>query len=662
MLGPIWTGLAESYSYDTRHVFGSANSLPQAGLVQGDDGWLYGTTSGKVTGRGATVFKFPGFSPSYGYARLKSFAESEGITIGAITVTGATVYGVAYSGGSVNLGTLFKLRTDGSGFSVMKDFTNSASEGANPWGGMVLAGARLYGTTVTGGSQNHGTVFSIGTNGESYGVLKHFAYDDGANPEGTLILSGTTLFGTTVGGGGTVFKINTDGSGFAVLKKFYTAYGPRSGLILYDKTLYGSVWQGGASGDGFVFKLETDGSDYAVLKEFSYADGSLPRGPLLLSGEILFGTTQSGGQFGDGTVFMMPRNGTGHSVLHHFGGSEFDGVSPRGAVALSGKTLFGTTAVGGSQWDGVLFSLIPPSPPAIQAPPETQTAEIGCAVRFSVLTTGSPPLSYQWLFNHADIISGLSANSWLDLTNLQSNHSGPYSVIVTNNLWAVTSVPAMLNVIAAVQQRQVPVIRLTSETGSALQLDCADALGTETIWSPLAEITLTSTSQLHFDATKPLLPQRFYRAWHTQASGHAPVLKMLNAINAVTLTGSIGDSVRVDTINAVGPTERVGDARNRGVDQLTAALFRYLIVRSTAAALPPCPDAVKAPLPPQFRRALESLQQQRIRSRKLVLIQLGNIHPFQGRATESFRFIAFPAAAIEFEMNSFFRIGVSDAF
>ncbi len=55
-------------------------------------------------------------------------------------------------------------------------------------------------------------------------VLKHFTGSDGAWPDAGLVLSGSTLYGTTSLGGssnkGTVFQMNTDGTGYTVLKNY----------------------------------------------------------------------------------------------------------------------------------------------------------------------------------------------------------------------------------------------------------------------------------------------------------------------------------------------------------------------------------------------------------------------------------------------------------
>src|SRR5262249_31765646 len=135
-----------------------------------------------------------------------------------------TLYGTARNGEATVAGTVFKIQPDGSGFTVLKRFTNSM-DGTNPIAGLALSGSALYGTTSQGGSSNFGTVFKLTTDGTGYTVLKHFASSDGANPlYASLTSSGSALYGVTYYGGssrnGTVFKVNTDGTGFSNLHSF----------------------------------------------------------------------------------------------------------------------------------------------------------------------------------------------------------------------------------------------------------------------------------------------------------------------------------------------------------------------------------------------------------------------------------------------------------
>src|SRR5206468_2767692 len=129
---------------------------------------------------------------------------------------------------------------------------------------------------------------------------------DGASPYGGLVLSGHTLYGTTSGGGsstvGTVFSMNTDGTGFRTLHNFSGEEGanPFAGLILSGDTLYGTTTFGGVSGNGVVFAMKIDGTGFAKLHEFSEGniDGSNPFAALILSGNTLYGTTAYGGVSG----------------------------------------------------------------------------------------------------------------------------------------------------------------------------------------------------------------------------------------------------------------------------------------------------------------------------------------------------------------------------
>jgi hypothetical protein len=65
---------------------------------------------------------------------------------------------------------------------------------------------------------------------------------------------------------------------------------------------------------------------------------------------------------------------------------------------------------------------------------------------------------------------------------------------------------------------------------------------------------LTSTSQFYFDVSLPLPSQRFYRAWQSGPPSVAPSLSLPGLVPAITLTGNVGDSLRLDYINQIGPT------------------------------------------------------------------------------------------------------------
>src|SRR6267378_408123 len=148
---------------------------------------------------------------------------------------------------------------------------------------------------------------------------------NGFRPEATLALSGTTLFGTTTDFGGrnrTVFKVNTDGTGFAVVLDSTTPDWDRpNGVIVSGNTLYGTTQYGNDSGPaprGSIFRIDMDGSNYRVLKSFSTNEVGWPKAGLLLIGETLYGTASAGEAQRPGTVFKINTNGSGFMVLYNF--------------------------------------------------------------------------------------------------------------------------------------------------------------------------------------------------------------------------------------------------------------------------------------------------------------------------------------------------------
>ena len=149
-----------------------------------------------------------------------------------------------------------------------------------------------------------------------------------------------------------MFAVNSDSTGFTVLYSFTGGSdggGPSAGLILSGDTLYGTAGGGGSSRSGTVFKVNTDGTGFATLHSFtavsgpplySNSDGAYPRGALILSGNTLYGTASRGGNSEAGTVFAVNIDGTGFATLHYFTGFS-GGASPQAGLILSGNTLYG---------------------------------------------------------------------------------------------------------------------------------------------------------------------------------------------------------------------------------------------------------------------------------------------------------------------------------
>ena len=588
---------SQAQTYTILHSFGSGGS--RAGLILSGT-HLYGTTADSGAYGYGTVFKLN--TDGSGFTTLHNFVNywcgdywsGDGANPDApLVLSGATLYGTTWEGGISNCGTVFEVNTDGSAYSVLRSF-NGGSDGIWPCGNLAFSGTTLYGMTSAGGfSYGYGTIFKVNTDASGYAELLSCCNGNALmEPFGGLLLDGTTLYGTTFQGGsyghGAVFRINIDGSGCTVLKSFTPpatltgtnadGAGPWGSLVLSGTTLYGTTARGGINAGGTVFEVGTDGSGFAVLKQLDNNSGGGPEGGLVLSGTTLYGTTQCWGASGNGTVFQVNTDGSGFAVLKNFTGS--DGIYPEGSLIVSGTTLYGTTAAGVG--GGKVFSLSI-APPNLLTSPQTQTAEVGNMVNLAVHTTGDPVLAYQWFFNGNTIT--VCTNHVLCLSDVQASNAGTYTVVVTNLFGAVTSAPAMLNVITPVERTLVPGVNLMGQAGNVLGLDYTDILGPAADWETMATITLSNSSQFCFDLTTPLPPQRFYRAWQTGTPNVVPSLSLPGMVPVITLTGNVGDSLQLDYINTIGPTNAWVMLDMIDADQHVAALFRCLCPWPAASAL-----------------------------------------------------------------------------
>jgi len=276
-------------------------------------------------------------------------------------------------------------RTNSMNYKVVHSFVG-APDGQNPYAGLIDVGGTLYGTTYSGGEyhrygRSFGTVFSITPSGTER-VLHNFgAGSDGISPHASLIDVSGTLYGTTVGGSshtcgssstgcGTAFSITPSGTE-KVLHNFGSGPDgahPAASLIEVNGTLYGTTAGGGdyydcLGGCGTVFSITPSGT-YKVLHRFhGYPnDGNRPVASLIEVKGKLYGTTAGGGPNQWGMVFSITLSGR-EKVLHNFGG--IDGGSPRAALIDVRGTLYSTTTFGGAGGDcntynkmcGTVFSI-----------------------------------------------------------------------------------------------------------------------------------------------------------------------------------------------------------------------------------------------------------------------------------------------------------------
>ncbi len=306
-----------------------------AALLLANDGMLYGGTfsggTGGLFGDYGVLYRMN--TDGSGYTILRELdSQTDGTQMAAALLqdTNGVLYGVLRNGGTANLneggnGTIFKMNANGSGFTVLHVFTNSAiipssTDGYDPKDALIEGPDQLlYGTTSQGGTARMGTVFRIGKDGSGYQIIRHFQSDEtGSTPESRMVF-GTDgyLYGTTDGSypvaGATIFKLKPDGTEYKALGRFGGAHLRQGALVeMPDGLFYGTASEGGRPipASGYLYRIAKDGSDFEVLYEFpgTVPNGQFPWGGLLKGRDgALYGTTIAGGADGAGVIYKLAR-------------------------------------------------------------------------------------------------------------------------------------------------------------------------------------------------------------------------------------------------------------------------------------------------------------------------------------------------------------------
>jgi uncharacterized repeat protein (TIGR03803 family) len=378
---------------------GADGESPLAGLVEGSDGFLYGTTHQGGIDQFGTVFRMSKDGQLTTLVSLNSAVG--GFPSGRLIETPeGSFLGVAAGRGAYSNGTVFKVTTAGD-VTVLADFTGL--NGGSPRSGLVRgADGNYYGTTDEGGT-GRGTIFRLTPEG-TLTTLKSLHTADGIWPSELLLGRDGNFYGMTRYGGandrGTLFKMSPDGD-FTVLTSFanprvpsfpsqlvqdsagaiygtldraifkYTATGgveiaddPReridydywSGLASDGKGGFvGTTTQGEGPGEGRIFAFRAPG-DFQTLALFGEKGArigeSLARGD---NGEI-YATTEVGVN-GYGSVVQLSPTGEVQTV-HAFSGR--DGSEPKGGlVRAKNGSFYGTTGRGGDHDCGTVFKFTP---------------------------------------------------------------------------------------------------------------------------------------------------------------------------------------------------------------------------------------------------------------------------------------------------------------
>ena len=399
--------------------------MPPSHLAAPGDGWLYGTSSGGGNGLGmGTLFK------TTAAGDLIVVWKFDGRATGAIPQGGLTdgkdgfLYGTTYTAGYYGAGTIFRIpygASAGTKPETLHYFRNGSvldpapkqdlvpnqhlvPEQCDPWkrctwsprqradiaGGYPIsapvkgADGNLHGVTSYSNNQQYGTVYSLSPTGgdKTFSTtcifqpallndkeMKDFVCSPDpklGNPVALISGSDNRLYGTTFGGFGGVFQV--DGTKATALHEFGNSDGskPYDLMQASDGKLYGTTISGGSVDWGVIYRLDPETHSFDVLYQFvpkfpagqngnpvwSGGPGAKPAGLTEGRGGWLYGVARGGGRQNRGVIFRLPMVsalpggvGAGYEVLHEFNFK--DGRIPASTPAFAGPDMFGMAYEGG---------------------------------------------------------------------------------------------------------------------------------------------------------------------------------------------------------------------------------------------------------------------------------------------------------------------------
>jgi uncharacterized repeat protein (TIGR03803 family)/YD repeat-containing protein len=136
--------------------FNFLGDIPVGGFIQTRDGNFYFTVSST---NGGTIYRItPGGSVGYSF----SYGQGGSPTGGLFEGSDGNIYGTTSTGGSQDLGTIFRYQPDTSFGSFDSLYSFNGQNGSHPFGGLTQGSdGSLYGSTFDGGTNNQGTLFKL---------------------------------------------------------------------------------------------------------------------------------------------------------------------------------------------------------------------------------------------------------------------------------------------------------------------------------------------------------------------------------------------------------------------------------------------------------------------------------------------------------------------
>lgn len=261
-------------------------------------------------------------------------------------------------------GTIFSLDSTNASVQTLINL-NEFNLPSRPVGALVGFEGKFWGVSRNGGEFGKGTIFNMNPDGTGVAVVYSFANQDGFNPEAGLTLNEGILWGTTTLGGtsnlGVVFTWDLANEAYTKLVDFDSTNGatPMSPLAVIDGKVWGSTMAGGTNNVGTIFTINPDGTGFSTIHEFQFFNGQNPSNLKLIEiGGKVWGATDQGGDLSPGVIFSIDVTTLAFTEEYEFdasGGDEW--WEPYGSFTLSNGKIWGTARGGGNGGAGVIFNI-----------------------------------------------------------------------------------------------------------------------------------------------------------------------------------------------------------------------------------------------------------------------------------------------------------------
>ncbi len=303
----------------------------------------------------------------------------------ALSADGTLLHGVTQRGGEHDEGTVFRLRTDGSGFQTLHSFGgHSVGCAAVPSSPLLRASdGRYYGVCASGGAWGGGVLYRIDSQGH-YEQVQAFvnsqdidalaapeAFEPDARglhfPIGEIVehpngvLCGTARYGGLHGNGGLYAYRLQDGRSGVLAHMPEHALAPRGGLALgRDGRLLGYTRRD-LQQVSMLFRAATDGTMQIYRIDPELTAIKHPGGvPQQGCDGLIYGADSSGGAHGQGSIFSLDLDAGQARTRYSFGGQNRGrmGLAPEyGLLLAADGDLLGSTRHGGPAFAGAVFRI-----------------------------------------------------------------------------------------------------------------------------------------------------------------------------------------------------------------------------------------------------------------------------------------------------------------